>query len=164
MNKLTVKKIPNNIIKNLNYMFSRFSVTIDNKTWINTNTGLPQGSWLSPILLNIYLDELLNELDQNWLFNRAYADDIIVGAIGLEEVNLAWNVLKNWCEINKIKLNANNSGIMKIELRKWKLQNYDNVLGIKYCNSYKYLGLEFKQGLTFNKITKTLKQKEIILI
>ena len=52
---------------------------------------------------------------------------------------------------------------MKIGFRKWKLQNYDNVLGIKYWHSYKYLGLEFGQGLTLNKIPKTPKQKEIIL-
>ena len=52
---------------------------------------------------------------------------------------------------------------MKIGFRKWKLQNCDNVLGVKYWHNYKYLGLEFDQGLTFNKIPKTLKQKEIIL-
>ena len=163
LNKLANKKIPDNIIKTLNYMLSRFSVTIDNQTWIKTNTGLPQGSWLSPILFNIYLDDLLNELEQNRLFHRAYADDIIVGTTGKEEINLAWGIIKNWCKRNDVELNASKSGIMRIGYRKCKLQKSDNVLGIKECYSYKYLGLEFDQGLTFNRIPKTLKQQEIIM-
>ena len=65
---LEEKRIPNNVIKLLQNMYSKFRVTIDGINWIDTKNGLPQGSCLSPLLFNIYIDGLLEALEGNNLF------------------------------------------------------------------------------------------------
>ena len=56
-------------------MLSGFSLKYGNIT-INTTNGLVQESSLSPILFNIFLNDLLNKLDRNEIHNLTYADDL----------------------------------------------------------------------------------------
>ena len=41
---------------------------------INATRGLAQGSTLSPILFNIYLNDLLSELEKSGVLTLAFAD------------------------------------------------------------------------------------------
>ena len=68
INKLDKKKIPANITKLIKFMLSNFKITIDSKRWISTSNCLPQGSWLSPLLFNLYIDDLLVELEERNIF------------------------------------------------------------------------------------------------
>ena len=46
--------------------------------YININNGLLQGSLLSPILFNIYINDLIKDLDYIVFEILAYADDLCV--------------------------------------------------------------------------------------
>ena len=68
------------------------SDVIDNGRRIHTNAGLPQGGPLSPLLANIMLNELDNELTRRREFFVRYADNMIIFC--RNEVS-ARNALKN---------------------------------------------------------------------
>ena len=120
LRKLVEKNIPNNIIKLLQNMYSKFRVTIDGEKWIETKNGLPQGSSLSPLLFNIYIDELLEDLENNNLFVKAIADDVVIGVESEKDINKAWIIVKEWWFINKLEVNPKKSGILRIAYRKCK--------------------------------------------
>ena len=44
-------------------MFSKSSITFDESQSWTTTKGLIQGRWLSPVLLNFYINPLLQELE-----------------------------------------------------------------------------------------------------
>ena len=44
---------------------------------VTTSSGVPQGLISSPLLFNIYVEPLLEELESAGLFSRMYADDAV---------------------------------------------------------------------------------------
>lgn len=112
--------------------------------------GLSQGSALSPLLSNIYLNRLDQYLEQNgWLFVR-YADDVLVFIDGYLKASDALKKIR--CFLNdelRLLLNQKKTMICK---------NYDtSFLGYSYTNSItNHSGI----GITMsNKARKRLKDK-----
>ena len=122
--------------------------------------GLPQGSWLSPILFNIYIEDQLKELDYIGAFYRAYADDIVIRIEKGEQANNILGVLKDWFETNWIEVNSSKFRRLKIGFKKSKLKEKSNILGIQEWSSYKYLGIKLDQGFTYKEQISSLKCKE----
>ena len=82
--------------------------------------GTPQGGPLSPLLANIYLDELDQELDRRKHRYCRYADDcnIYVGSQAAAERTLA--SIQNWIEKHlRLKVNAAKSGTGRVWERKF---------------------------------------------
>lgn len=78
-------------------------------SWTNSNgqsnRGIPQGSPLSPFMLNLYMDKALDQrLDrQNIEFIR-YADDLLLACENEEEANQRLESLKTWLQPWGLKL------------------------------------------------------------
>ena len=68
---------------------SRVSTNIGSGEWFTTESGVRQGSILSPILFVMYMDLVIKEVHQNNPDNDfvlAYADDIAQTATGIEKL------------------------------------------------------------------------------
>ena len=117
--KLQNFQIPTNIISIIGNMLKKSTLIFEGKE-IKTFKGLIQGSTLSPLLFNLYLNDLLVLFNMQGIFSRAYADDVICICSTLDQVNTAMTIMKEWSQRNKMRINKDKSGIMRILLRKGK--------------------------------------------
>ena len=78
-NKLINMGINIEIVNTIKLLYSRAKLKISsNNENINVNNGVLQGSIISPILFDLYINDLINELDKNSFDVLAYADDLCI--------------------------------------------------------------------------------------
>lgn len=79
-----------------------------------TEIGVPQGSPISPVLSNIYLDKLDKELEARGLHFCRYADDVIVFVKSEMAANRVMNSISNWIEKKLfLKINREKSKVVR---------------------------------------------------
>ena len=126
-----------------------------------TDKGLAQGSVLIPLLFNLFINDLLTAFEINWIMVRGYADDIVCVWDSLTQTRTAIEIMKNWTETNKMAINPNKSGIMRILLRNGKKKWTPNWLNIPEVKSYWYLGITINQALKLDEHYQMLKNIEV---
>ncbi|MGH8547630.1 MAG: group II intron reverse transcriptase/maturase [Methylococcales bacterium] len=131
--------------------------------------GVPQGSPLSPLLANIYLDKLDQELEQRELSFCRYADDIVIFVSSERSAKRILGSLILWIEKHlKLKVNPNKSGTG----RPWDSQflgfriNEDQEITIapKNIDRYKAKVRELwnaRQSLTSQQLVKQWRQYSV---
>ena len=123
------------------YSFAKMKI---NDIILNVNRGVLQGSILSPMLFNIYINDLIDILDKNVFEILAYADDIAIICKDKEQLLKAMDIIDNWANNNNIKINKNKSGIIILQHNNNKDKNIN---GYPLKNQYKYLGITFNYNL-----------------
>ena len=116
-------------------------------------SGVPQGSILCPLLFNIFLNDIVEVIDVNCLI---YTDDLkIFTTVGnlndCLRLQNNLNKLNDWCEANKLPLNAEKCNIMTFSLKTAHIifdYNLNNV-NLKCPTTFRDLGVIFGQKLTF---------------
>ena len=94
VNELFKNNADNIIINSFIKIYQKLTLIINN-TEINPNRGLPQGSALSPILFSLYINNILNKLNEkNEIHLQAYADDIIIQGKDLQKIQEYYNKAK----------------------------------------------------------------------
>ena len=159
MKKLETFKVPWDIIKIINDILNKFTLVYMNEK-IRTKRGLVQGSVLSPLLFNIYINDLLIAFKINNIEARAYADDIVWFCKSSEQIDQSIWIMKEWSNNNGMSINTQKSGILRILSRKSKIKGIDNELNILEVESYCYLGIKINQTITLDEHSKILKAKE----
>ena len=84
------------------------------------SNGLRQGCILSPILISLYINTLVDEIKRaevgvecrgQWIPALLYADDMVMFAEEEEGLVRGLKVLEEWCEKWSVKVNAEKCGI-----------------------------------------------------
>jgi len=107
---------------------------------INAEMGLPQGSVLSPVLFNVYLEEALkSSLKLEEVRKRgdllAFADDMLVMTNNQSELTMIIDELGKLQQQWNLRLNKKKSEILTKE-------DIQEVNGIKCVKTVKYLGVK----------------------
>jgi RNA-directed DNA polymerase len=97
------------------------------------NTGLPQGSILSPLFSNVYLSKFDETISDKGFILIRYVDDFIIMTKTEEEAKRAYQIAKN--ELNRLGLKIHRLGKDKTTIQKSSELDF---LGISYKNSKFY--------------------------
>lgn len=144
--KLRQKEIPNHLIYAISKIYSSARMRLNqNHAPINLNSGVRQGSILSPHLFNIYIDSLIEQLVGAGAFEvLAYADDIAIICRDEDELNKVIDTLDKWSLENDILINKKKSGVMVIDCEK---TSRNDIRGYPVKVNYKYLGVILNAAL-----------------
>jgi hypothetical protein len=139
-------------------MYHDSKMIYDQSITIEANRGVPQGSSVSPSLFNIYLEDAI--MSNNLLSAasrtgklRAFADDLLIVADNIEEMEKFIKAVEGWKDSHNLSLNKDKSAFMTNNL---KLKNLKDIEGIPGVKKFKYLGIH--SGLNTNEIRKQTKK------
>lgn len=147
-------------------------VKVNNLTtdWFDVKSGLRQGCSLSPLLFNLYINDLalnINALGKGITLNDEkisllmYADDIVLLAENECDLQSMLNELSRWCNINSMSINVKKSNVVHFRLN--SVQRSDHIFtcgdeNVNIVDRYVYLGLTLSEHLDYNIMTKNVAQ------
>jgi len=100
------------VLKLLQQMLQRG--VLENRAWVGTETGTPQGGVISPLLANVYLNPLDQLMQQAGHTLVRYADDLVILCATRTEAEAAYGVLKAWVETQGISLHSEKTRIVNM--------------------------------------------------
>ena len=124
---------------------------------INVERGVRQGCPLSPVLFNVFIDDILEGVEgvsvprmRDNVRGFLFADDVAIPAESVECMCNALSVVEQWAEENHMECNANKCGLMVVGgdmavLREAKLELSGGEIPV--VESYPYLGYPFNSNL-----------------
>ena len=150
------------------YLTNRFQYTEihgEQSTYLNINTGVPQGSILGPILFLIYVNDIKNCSNLNIL---CFADDTTAYKSGpniedlITDVNIQLELLYTWLCCNKLSLNINKTSYTIFKPQSNAHHNLNNNLLINHeaiksseestkAGTAKFLGIYIDKHLTWSQ-------------
>ena len=138
---------------------------------IDIKQGVHQGSVLSPLLFNIFINDIGNTLladDAPILYDSKvnhllYADDLVLMSTTEEGLQRNIDKLHEYCTKWGLTINTNKSKVMTFsKTGRMVKDQFRFVIGkddIEYVNQYKYLGVIFTSNAKFSIAEKTLSMK-----
>jgi len=87
---------------------------LENREWVGSETGTPQGGVISPMLANVYLNPLDHLMQQAGHTLVRYADDLVILCATQTEAEAAYGVLKAWVETQGISLHSEKTRIVNM--------------------------------------------------
>ncbi len=127
-----------------------------------------QGDALSPTLLGLYINNLVQELKE-WsegiqteffiILCLLYADDIALISSSEQDLQNMLNILPNWCNKWRMKLNINKSKIVHFRNVNDKKSNCVFEYGeceLEKVDKYKYLGIVLNEHLEYSMVAMIL--------
>lgn len=164
------------LIKNL-YSNSKCAIKqSEHRTpFFSYSRGVRQGCILSPLLFNIYINELPNLFTETAsdpfilpngtkLSSLLYADDLIILSRSKHGLQNCLNQLHNWCNRWMMEVNLKKTNIMIFQKTTSKLQTPTFSLGNRMINvtqEYTYLGLKLTPNGKFTLALQQLAEKAV---
>jgi len=173
INKLHALGFRNNMYDILRSIYTAGQACITLNGYItgtfNVDIGIRQGDSLSPTLFALYINDLGHELLNSGngialdpLTNIScllYADDLVIASDTEEKLQAQIQILQLWCVKWEMKVNIKKTEIVHFRGKNkartmFKFQMNDNIIDI--VTSYRYLGLQLDEHLTFHEAINTL--------
>jgi hypothetical protein len=146
-----------NIIK---LLYNSYHFTLPGGSPNRVNSGVAQGSLISPILYDWYVNDLVRtlsrEIGQDSTY--AYADDIAVLCLGNSEVRKALAITETWAVSNGAQVNKKKCGLLRVTKRETPIRIRE-LEGIPLLHEYKYLGLPLDQSFTLKFLVEMVKRR-----
>ena len=132
---------------------------MDLTNWFGVKSGLKQGCSLSPVLFNLYINDLVLKInalgkgikiDDESVSILLYADDVVLLAENETDLKSMLNVLDDWCNTNKLSINPSKSNIVHFRNHFKTRSNFVfkvNDMTVEYAFNYKYSGLVLSEHL-----------------
>ena len=161
-----------NIIKDM-YRDVRFSIKLERgaTSAFSTSAGVKQGCPLSPTLFSLYVNDLINEFDNNCqpallgekkISCLLYADDLVLISESPDGLQTSLNKLDNYCKYWNLQVNIKKTNVMIFNKLGRLIHKEKFFIGNKpvaIASEYKYLGLLFKPSGTFSHAVNNLTNK-----
>ncbi|KAK3561235.1 hypothetical protein QTP86_030585, partial [Hemibagrus guttatus] len=134
-------------------------------TTITLNTGIPQGCVLSPFLYSLFTHDCRPVYGSNTIIKFAN-DTTVIGLINHND-ETAYRAevqhLVAWCADNNLLLNTSKTKDLIIDFRREKGRTHDpihiNGMAVKRVSSYKFLGTDISEDLSWTTNTSSLVKK-----
>ena len=147
-------------------------VRVNNLTtdWFSVTCGLRQGCCLSPLLFNLFIDDLALRIkslgkgvsiDNDVLSILLYADDIALVAENAADLQLMLDCLNEWCGRNSMSINPSKSNVVHFRPNSLQRVAFDFQCGqhaVSTAEKYTYLGITLNEFLDFNVTAKAVAQ------
>ena len=138
--------------------------------WFDVKCGLRQGCILSPILFNLYINDLVLYLksfgkgvkcNDDYICTLLYADDVVLLAETEQDLQVLLEALNVWCLSNNMTVNVNKSNI--VHFRNPSVKQTDGIFKcgnsiLNIVDSYTYLGVLLTEHLDFELTAKFVAQ------
>ena len=138
---------------------------------IEIKQGVHQGSVLSPLLFNIFINDIGTTLStddapivyDSKVNHLLYADDLVLMSTTEEGLQSNINMVNEYCTKWGLAINTDTSKVMTFSKTGRMLKDrFKSIVGsddIEYVNQYKYLGVIFTSNGKFSVSEKTLSMK-----
>ena len=139
-----------------------------NTEWFNVKSCVRQGASLSPTLFNVYVNDLVNELNSlnmgidingRQICCLLYADDIDIFSNTADKLQALPDTIHNWCFKWKMKLNYDKSNVMHFRTSRRARTTVPLNFGttaFTTVSTYDYLGVLLDEHLNFDKAVEDL--------
>jgi len=158
--KLEASGIEPRTLSIIKLLYNSYHFTLPGGSPSRVNSGVAQGSLISPILYDWYVNDLVRtlsrEIGQDSTY--AYADDIAVLCLGNSEVRKALAVTETWAASNGAQVNKRKCGLLRITKRETPI-GIRELEGIPLLHEYKYLGLPLDQSFTLKFLVEMVKKR-----
>ena len=170
--KLREYGVSGNMYQSLKAMYigteSRLRINAQYSNWFNVSAGLKQGCILSPLLFNLFINDLAETLTQTGVGIPIgdkkmpvlmYADDLVVLAQSDDELQLLLNTLHKWCKTWQLEVNSTKSAVIHFRPQSFSATHHNFICGdesILLKSDYRYLGIIINEFLNFNVTVKAV--------
>jgi hypothetical protein len=170
--KLLKLGINGNVYENVKNIYNEAhcSINVNNclTDWFQTESGVKQGDTISPTLFNIFINDLVadvNSLNKGIRYGNdtlsilLYADDIVLLCENPDDLQDMLKCVYSWSKKNIIKFNPQKSNIMHFRKSNYQCTDYEFFLGNQKLNivdQYKYLGVVLNENLNYNITARVL--------
>ena len=136
--------------------------------WFQSLLGVRQGDTLSPTLFNIFINDLIYEMNklnlgiaigEKRISLLLYADDIVLLAESEHDLQSMLNCLLAWCQKWRLSVNDAKSEIIHFRGVKKAVTQSEFKIGtkpLKVVSKYKYLGIILDEHLKFEQCAEML--------